>query len=291
MPRTDGEIGMADDGEAAAAGAATLAAGPARVQALVHRGIDLLIASMRGRAQANQGGRLSFTEMRETIARFKSKPAPNVVQFYEEAWEEIERAVEAQRWDKERKYPFERLVVHYFVHLLPERGQPPQPGRQLSRGIIPGFVQALQQLVGPELFETYEERCRELVERVRVEQGEAFTWDQVYADTTSQLIVNDVLVLIARHFTNLRRRRQWMMDLIDNGMKRRRDAAEKDWFFGEAEFHMLMDAMYRILKRAMQHEQGRRLLEKRYGAAAIEALDDVLFHLEEEKRALPPPTA
>ncbi|MGE4219603.1 MAG: hypothetical protein AB7G39_09175 [Alphaproteobacteria bacterium] len=280
---------MADDRNATDATA--LAAGPARVQMLVHRGIDLMIASMRSRAQSSDGGRLSFTEMRDTVTRFKSKPPQNVLHFYEEAWEEIERIVEAQRWDKERKYPFERLVVHYFVHLLPERGQPAMPGRQLSRGIIPGFVQALQQLVGPDLFETYEERCRELVERVREEQGDAFTWDHVYADSSSQLIVNDVLVLIARHFSNLRRRRQWMMDLIDNGMKRRRDPGEKDWFFGEAEFHMLMDSMYRILKRAMQAQQGRQVLEKRYGAAAIEGLDDMLFHLDEEKRALPPPKA
>lgn len=280
---------MADKGKAV--GITSLAAGPAQIQSLVHRGIDLMIANMRSRAKASEAGRLSFTEMRETITRFKSNPPANAVRFYEEAWEEIEKVAEDQRWDKERKYPFERLVVHYFVHLLPERGQPAEPGRQLSRGIIPGFVQALQQLVGPDLFETYETRCRELVEQVRIEQGEAFTWDHVYADTTSQLIVNDVLVLIARHFTNLRRRRQWMMDVIDNGMKRRRDPAEKDWFFGEAEFHMLMDAMYRILKRAVQAEQGRQVLEKRYGAAAIEVLDDMLFHLDEEKRALPPPKA
>src|SRR3546814_9315087 len=79
---------------------------------------------------------------------FRNEPDAEVRRFYAEAWDECEAAVEAARWDKERKFPLERLVVHNFVHLMPERDQPPVPGRHLSRRVIPAFVQALEQQIG-----------------------------------------------------------------------------------------------------------------------------------------------
>src|SRR3546814_12701647 len=68
-----------------------------------------------------------------------------------------------------------------------------------------------------------------------------FRSDHVHEDPTSQVVVNDVLVYIARHFMDMERRRRWMVDMIDTAMPATRDPAEKDWRFGDVEFHLLME--------------------------------------------------
>src|SRR3546814_7590653 len=84
-------------------------------------------------AKAKPGGRLTFADIRAIIDGFRNEPDAEVRRFYAEAWAECEAAVETVRWDKERKFPLERLIVHNFAHLMPERDRPPAPGRQLSR--------------------------------------------------------------------------------------------------------------------------------------------------------------
>src|SRR3546814_7102976 len=84
-----------------------------------------------------------------------------------------------------------------------------------------------------------------------------FRSDHVHEDPTSQVVVNDVLVYIARHFMDMERRRRWMVDMIDTAMPATRDPAEKDWRFGDVEFHLLMDALYTGLRGALETAEGR----------------------------------
>src|SRR3546814_7242413 len=76
------------------------------------------------------------------------------------------------------------------------------------------------------------------------------------SDVCSSDLVNDVLVYIARHFMDMERRRRWMVDMIDTAMPATRDPAEKDWRFGDVEFHLLMDALYTGLRGALETAEG-----------------------------------
>src|SRR3546814_20649734 len=133
-------------------------------------------------AKAKPGGRLTFADIRAIIDGFRNEPDAEVRRFYTEAWAECEAAVEAARWDKERKFPLERLIVHNFAHLLPGRGQPAVPGRHLSRRTIPAFVKALQQLVGPERFRESQTSHRELGQRLRKEYGRSFAGAPIHEE-------------------------------------------------------------------------------------------------------------
>src|SRR3546814_945662 len=84
---------------------------------------DLLVARMLRQAREKPGGRLTFTDVRAIIDGFRNAPDAEVRRFYAEAWAECEAAVETVRWDKERKFPLERLIVHNFAHLMPEIGR------------------------------------------------------------------------------------------------------------------------------------------------------------------------
>ena len=136
--------------------------GPGKFRALFDRGLDFALDRLLRRAEA-QNGSLSAADIREELARFKEQPGEDTTELFQDAWRECTFAVERLRWDQERRYPFERLMVNTFVHLLPTGDQVPIEGEHLSRRIIPGFVAAMLQMLGEELSDKYEEFCRSMV--------------------------------------------------------------------------------------------------------------------------------
>jgi hypothetical protein len=150
--------------------------GPGKFRALFERGLDFAIDRMLRRAEA-QGGSVSADDLRDELAQFKRNPDADTAEFFEDAWRECTFAVERLRWDQERRYPFERLMVNTFVHLLPTGDQVPIQGEHLSRRIIPGFVSAMLQMLGEELSDKYEDFCRTMVSRLKAQHDNAFNWD------------------------------------------------------------------------------------------------------------------
>src|SRR3546814_4606600 len=78
---------------------------------------------------------------------------------------------------------------------------------------------------------------------------------------------------------DMERRRRWMVDMIDTAMPATRDPAEKDWRFGDVEFHLLMDALYTGLRVVLETAEGTAHLARRYGTANMTILTDMLRDL------------
>ncbi|MDH5410236.1 MAG: hypothetical protein OEY16_02520, partial [Alphaproteobacteria bacterium] len=157
---------------------------------------------------------------------------------------------------------------------------PVAPGKGLSRRVLPGFLSALQQMLGPVLLEQYQNRCRELVRIIQTARGNDFEWEDVYTDPTSQVIVNDVLVHISKHFSDFKRRRTWLIGVIAGEMSLGEDPVERDWIFREDEFHLLMTALFKPLRRQMETDDGQQRIKDRYGAIACELLADLFAELD-----------
>ena len=232
--------------------------GAGKIQSVVNEAIDFLSGRLRN-AIEEKGGPLSYEEIREIADSFKSDPHQAVISYYHTAWEECGAAFEILSWEKERTHPMERLLVKHFAELLAPRDKPAEVGRTLSRRVIPGFLTALSHMMGPELFEQYEENCQQLIDRIRAAEGDAFTWDHVYADRTSQILVNDVLVYVSRHFTNVEKRRAWFEDVIEGHMPPDNTGAESGWRLGDMEFHMLWGTLFFDLRSTMD-DTGRSVL-------------------------------
>lgn len=263
-----------------------LGPGPTRlksvVQILLERIADLLEEEAR-----QSGGALNETQLRQAIEAFKARTDDDTLEFYRTGWNECLAVIEEVRRDSSRRMPFERLMVHPFAHLLPAQGQPVIQGRHLSRRFLPGFLSSLQQMLGPVLLEQYQTRCRELVRIIQVARGNDFDWSDVYTDPTSQVIVNDVLVHVSKHFTDLPRRRSWMIDLITANLPLGEDETERNWTFGEAEFHLLMEALLRPLRNQMSTPEGHQRMQDRYGMIACELLADLFDDLDRSGTVTP----
>lgn len=108
-----------------------------------------VLDALREVAREKGGGRLTFSDIKYQFDAFTEEPNADMVTAYADAWKACSQTAKAAAWQKERKYPLERLVVRRFEHLFPDRGMPAIQGEHLSRRIIGPFMFALQQLLGP----------------------------------------------------------------------------------------------------------------------------------------------
>ncbi len=249
------------------------------IRSAVAQAIDVLSGQLLKKAKDNGGG-LTAPDIRSTVEHFKEQPDTILANLFEETWLQCPAGAESAHWTAARKFHFERIMVKCFSSLLPSNDEIIQPGRHLSRRIIPGFIYALQQMMGPEIYERYGDRTTTLVDTLRAVHGDEFTWNEVYGDPTCQDVVEQVLVDIAHHFSDMAKRRNWMIDVVDAQMPATSDDSEKAWFFDDGAFHALMNMLYSSLREQSQDPVGLRDLEARLGEEKVAALRILLDGLQ-----------
>lgn len=263
-----------------------LGPGPARLKTLTQMVLDRIAEHLEQEAE-RRGGTLNGPQLKAAVETFRNSPDNGAREFYRAGWNECLSVIDEVRRDSSRRMPFERLMVKPLEHLLPAVHQPVVPGKGLSRRIIPGFLSALHQMLGPVLLEQYQNRCRELVRIIETARGNDFDWEDVYKDPTSQVIVNDVLVHISRHFSNFDRRRSWIAGIIVSQMALGEDDTERAWRFGDAEFAMMMEALFRPLRNEMASPDGKQRIQDRYGTVVCEMLGEFFRDLDTPANVTP----
>lgn len=233
---------------------------------------------------ADAGGRLRSGDFQAVLKEFTYSDDPSVRKLCDTTWATMQHQFEEAFYARMRTHPLERLMVARFVHLLPDRGAAPVPDRTLSRRVIPAFSQALNQMVGPELFDEYETRAREMIEALRARQGDDFDWERLHEQPVARILVNDILIYIARYFTDIPKRRAWMVSFFDRTMPGPKTDAEKAWTFGDMEFHKLMSALYSDLGQALGDPAARQELSSRYDEASLSQLEQILAGLAQDQR-------
>lgn len=257
------------------------AGGPAIIQATAAHAIDLLSDQLLKRVKENGGG-LTAPDIRAVIKKFKSEPDSMLDEAYSEAWQQCLAHAESAHWTTARKFHFERIMVKSFADLLPKSHETIQAGRHLSRRIIPGFIYALQQMMGQETYSQHGDRTKTLVDTLRAVHGDSFTWDEVYADPTCQDVVEEVLVDIAQHFGDMAKRRNWMIDIIDTQMPASSIETEQAWTFDDAAFHTMMNMLYSDLRDKSHDPRGQQDLQVRYGKQKVAILETLLGGLQRD---------
>ena len=261
----------------------TMEFGPGKFRELFDRGLDFAVDRLLKRAKS-QGRPLSEADIIDEIRRYRVTPDSATLDYFRDAWKECSLAVEHVRWDQERRYPFERLMVNTFVHLLPTGDQVPVSGEHLPRRIIPGFVAALIQMLGEEQAEKYQDFCRALVARVKAQQGASFSWEMVHGDAEAGELVTEVLVGVCHHFVDMKKRRRWMIDLINSHMGG--PTAAQDIPFEDIECHRLIAALYQPLRDAMNSPQGEQRITDRFGRDRNRLLRAVFAEITRDHREL-----
>lgn len=231
-------------------------------------------------------GRLSARDIQAVMGGFNAERDPTLRGLCDSTWHQLRQQFEDDFYARMRKYPLERLIVDRFADLLAPRGESPVPGRTLSRRVIPAFIQALHQMVGPDLFEEYEQRARDVIDAQRARQGGALDWETLPRQPTVQILVNDILIYIGRYFLDVPKRRAWMIGYFDRTMPAAKTEAERAWTFGDMEFHKLMSALYKELAETLFDKAGRQSLEQRYDPASLSQLEQMLAALAQDQRRL-----
>ena len=265
---------------------AEAAAGPAsprnRSRALAETVVRSLLDRLTGEA-TRRGGALTISDIRRLAAEFESKTEA-LQAVFERSFEEYVRARERAAWQQSRQFPFDRLIVRTFDHLFAGANGPYFASGALSRRMLPGFFLAMNMMLGEGVIEGYQEHCRAIVAQLQNEHGDAFSWPHAYADAEARRVTLDALASIAAYFSDLDRRADWFVGLI-NGHLGDADVAREGpeaagWQMTGTAFRRFLAALFNDVRQAMATEAGRLAITRSHGAEACAALWDILKRLE-----------
>ena len=125
--------------------------GAAIVRGFMYRALEIMARDLQERA-AEADGALDGDAVAASLAGMKDPKSPVMGAICRAAWQECESLFESEARKEDRKAPFERLMVWPFAHLLPAGGNRDGGEETISRRIIPGYLAAIEDLVGPVVF-------------------------------------------------------------------------------------------------------------------------------------------
>ena len=236
----------------------------------------------RLKAFANaKGGTLTVADLDGMQSEF-DRQAQALSGVFEQSFEVYVKARERASWDQQRNFPFDRLMVKKFSHLFKD-GDALGPD-DVSRRILPGFFLALGMMLGPEVVEGYQEKCRGIVDRVKGSGKGVFNWESVYQDKEAKALILEAEISLAGYFEDLDKRTTWFLNLANNNLTPLEGAAggpAAHWELNEAGFRKFLDALLSGLRQHLETDSGKMWITKRYGAETCANLFDILKHVQQ----------
>lgn len=254
------------------------ASAKAQSKALAETTVTSMVDKMKAKAHAN-GGMLSVQDLDLMQADF-AQQAQSIQADIEATLEDFADARERMKWSLERDEPFYRLLVKQFSGLLKEK-----PSRKgINRRMLPGYFMAVDMLLGPDKVESYHERCRAIISRIKADVGDdEFDWEHFYQERDAITVSLDAQVALAAQFGDYDKRANWFINLVNSNLGFAPSGAsegERRWTLAEQGFRRMMDAMFADLRKVMSSDTGRERLIKRHGREtannAITALKRIL---------------
>lgn len=243
--------------------------GAAIVRGFMYRALEIMARDLQERA-ADSGGRIDSDAVAASLATLRDPGSPLIGAICRAAWQECQRLVESDTRKEDRKAPFERLMVWPFAHLLPAGGNRDGEEGMISRRVIPGFMAAIEDIIGPVSFGRQQERGRELVQGIRNKRGGAFTWNEVYADPMARIIVDDVLIALAMEFDEFEEQRDWFVGLVNDAMPLPTNGSGHATALDDQGFADIMRALYADLVKRLQTEDGAAMVAARFSSSAVD---------------------
>ncbi len=247
---------------------------------------ETIVASFLDRLKAEaarKGGALTIGDLEALDKEFENKTGA-LQKVFQSSFEEYVRARERAALERERQYPLDRQIVDKFAHLFPGPDGPSLGDGAISRRILPGFFMAMNVMLGAEVIDEYQDRCRKIVARLQEERGEDFRWTDVYGNDQVNAIALEAVVEMASHFESMVKRGDWFVGMINDNLgppdPGREGAGSEDWRMDEKDFPRFVEALFSDVLETMSTEAGRLKITKRHGAEACAALAEILMQLE-----------
>jgi len=230
--------------------------------------VSSIVGEMKSQADRN-GGYLSVDGIEQLHNKFRRQTTA-LSQIFSQSFEAYVRARERANWEQKRDFPFDRIMVKNFSHLFSEGS--PSDFNRVSRRMLPGFFMAIGMMLGPDVVEEFQEKCRGEVENTRLEKGAAFVWEDVYGRIGVQTIGFDAMIAIIRHFDDFEKRAQWFSDLVNGHLTppEASDNKDKGWEMTPGALKLFLRTLFHDLFKALNDETEKQKLIKRHGLEACE---------------------
>ena len=215
--------------------------GPQHLRKTTNVVLDALVSAVE---QAGRGQSVGMSLLESIVSELKVSASFN--DFYHRSYREMMDIVEGEKREQRRSNAFGRLVMHPLSPLL-EDGS-------LDRALVTNTFSFLHLVLGDEA-EVYAKRCTDIVQALKEDLGDQFTWDLFYEDTEAKLVLWHTLVHISASFKRYELRKDWFIKLMQYRpaavslasnafVTREHDSNEEPLVFGEREFCMFFHALF-----------------------------------------------
>lgn len=249
-------------------------------QALAETVVASFLDRLKAEARRN-GGMLTIQDLDNLEGEF-AKKTEALQAVFEQTFENKKPVPDRTAWQNPRDFPFNRLIVEKFCTMFSSEDQLMGDEYAVPRRILPGFFMAINMMMGEDLVEDFQNRCRVIVDRLI--DGDDFQWSDLHADPEGKLVSLDAQVTIAYHFEDLEKRAAWFVDLINSHMAPPNEEGDTEWQFSERGFLYFLGYLLSDLKETLSTETGRMYITKRHGVDACVTLAEILKVVESGAR-------
>ena len=249
-------------------------------QALAETVVASFLDRLKAEARRN-GGMLTIRDLDNLEGEF-AKKTEALQAVFEKTIEDQARVHQPPAWQNPRDFPFNRLIVEKFSSMFSGEDRLMDDEYAIPRRILPGFFMAMNMMMGEELVEEFQDRCRVIIDRL--DDDDSFQWSDLHADPEGKLVSMDAQVAIAYHFEDLEKRAAWFVELINSHMASAAEEGAAEWQFSERGFLHFLGFLLSDLKETLSTETGRMYITKRHGVDACVTLAEILKGVESGAR-------
>jgi hypothetical protein len=217
-----------------------------------------------------KGGVLTIRDIENLNEEFEQK-MDALQTVFEASFEHFLKIRDKPDEARPKAMPFNRLIVSRFARYFKDGA--------ISRRILPGFNMAIGMMLGPELLDGYQEKCRAIMKRIGGGDEDKCDLKTYYYDKEAGRIALDAQIAMTFHFKNFERRVEWFVDLVNDHMPppdQNADKKDADYTFTKGDLVRVLDAMLTDLQETLSTEAGRLAITKQYGVDTIVQLADTL---------------
>jgi hypothetical protein len=157
---------------------------------------------------AKDDGTVAMDQVRRIATAFMAAEGP-LTAFYARSESTCEAAFEMASIERKRVDYLGRLIANPFSHLLDV------PGSGIERKHLPQFFAAVRMMMGDEMHSELKARTKLIAETHRGGDG-LIAWDDFHTDPRCLVVLERVLVTIARSFRRFEPRKDWFLIMMDS---------------------------------------------------------------------------
>ena len=198
--------------------------------------------------------------------------------LFDGAWMTLETdidTVKARQNAAVRHDPFGRLLVSRFAHLLEGREAGDLEHGALSREILTPFFKVIRMMVGVDMLEEIDGEIHAIIDQHADEDDELRDptdyWDHLAEEPQVANRLNLVFARMALHFKDYERRKQWMLQLVNDNLPH----GDHGWVFTNEHCVRLLRALFRDVRAALPIPERAAELAAKLGGENVENLRDV----------------